>query len=230
MRTAAASATTTDETGLEDLEIFDLSLPIRDGGPSYPGDPVCSVVPFRTLAVDGVEVRSISIGSHQGTHLDAPSHFLEGGIPIDRIPLEQTSGPAILVDLGDRAPKSEIGIAAFAGLDLHPGDRLVYRLGWDAHVADPRYFTDMPRLSLAASEWLAERRLALLGMDAPTPNPEHGPEVHRLLLGAGTVLLEALAGLGRLRPGPFRLFAAPLRIVGSDGAPVRAYGAQSPTP
>jgi kynurenine formamidase len=211
-------------------EVVDLSLPLRDGGPSYPGDPACSIVPFKSLAEDGVNLRAISIGSHQATHLDAAAHFLEDGATVELIPLEQTSGPALLVDLGDRPPMSTIDVEDFAGLELEPGARLVYRLGWDRMVNEPGYFTDGPRLTLAAAAWLAERRLGLLGMDTPTPNPEHGPEVHRLLLGAGTVLLEGLAGLDRLRPGPFWLSAAPLRIIGSDGAPVRAYGVQRPAP
>ena len=206
----------------------DLSLPIRDGGPSYPGDPICSVVPVKSMPEHDFNLRSISMGSHQGTHLDAPFHFLADGITVDRIPLEQTTGPAILVDLGERPPRASIEIEDFAGLDLQPGARLVYRLGWDRHVGEARYFTDMPRLSVAAAAWLAERRLALLGMDSPTPNPDHGVEVHRLLLGSGAVLLEALSGLDQLRAGAFWLHAAPLRIVGSDGAPVRAYGEQRP--
>jgi arylformamidase len=209
-------------------ELIDLSLPLRDGGPSYPGDPLCSIRPFKSLEADGVNLRTIAIGSHQGTHLDAASHFLADGTTVERIPLGQTTGPAILVDLGERPPRSAIEVADFSRLELQPGDRLVYRVGWDRRVEEPGYFTDGPRLSLDAARWLAERRLGLLGMDTPTPNPEHGREIHRLLLGAGTVLLEALAGLDRLRPGSFWLSAAPIRIVGSDGAPVRAYGLQRP--
>ena len=209
-------------------ELVDLSLPIRDGGPSYPGDPLCSVVPVRSMPEDHFNLRAISMGSHQGTHIDAPFHFLADGITIDQVPLGQTSGPATLVDLGERPPRASIEIEDFAGLDLRPGDRLVYRLGWDRHVGEAGYFTDMPRLSVAAAAWLAERRLALVGMDTGTPNPDHAVEVHRLLLGSGAVILESLAGLDQLRPGAFWLHAAPLRIIGSDGAPVRAYGAQRP--
>jgi kynurenine formamidase len=206
----------------------DLSLPIRDGGPSYPGDPICSVVPVKSMPDDDFNLRAISMGSHQGTHLDAPFHFLADGITIDQVPLEQTTGAAILVDLGDRPPRASIEIDDFAGIDLQPGARLVYRLGWDRHVGEAGYFTDMPRLSLAAAAWLAERRLALLGMDSPTPNPDHAVEVHRLILGSGAVLLEGLAGLDQLLAGAFWLHSAPLRIHGSDGAPVRAYGEQRP--
>jgi len=209
-------------------ELVDLSLPIRDGGPSYPGDPLCSVVPVKSMPEYDFNLQAISMGSHQGTHIDAPFHFLADGITVDQVPLGQTTGPATLVDLGERPPRASIEIEDFAGLDLEPGGRLIYRLGWDRQFGEPGYFTDMPRLSVAAAAWLAERQLALVGMDSPTPNPDHAVEVHRLLLGSGAVILESLAGLDKLRPGVFWLHAAPLRIIGSDGAPVRAYGAQRP--
>ncbi len=208
------------------VNVVDLSLPIRDGSPSYPDDPPCTVTPYLSIPEHVANTRTISMGSHQGTHLDAPFHFLADGTTVDLIPLEQTTGPAILLDLDGRPSRSSLTLEDFSGLDLQPGDRLVYRLGWDRHLHKPGYFTDMPRLSVPAARWLAERRLALLGMDAPTPNPDDMVEVHQVLLGAGTVLLEGLADLGRLRPGPFWLSAAPLRLTGSDGAPVRAFGVQ----
>jgi kynurenine formamidase len=209
---------------------LDLSLPIGDGAPSFPGDPGCVIRRVRTMPPDDLNLSALELGSHQGTHVDAPFHFLADGAPIDRIPLEQVAGPAILVDLADKAPRSSIEPADLDVVELVPGDRLVYRLGWDRVWPDPAYFTDMPRLSVAAARWLAERRLALVGLDAPTPNPEAMVEVHRAILGAGTVLLEALAGLGALRPGRFELHAAPWRLEGADGAPCRAYGRQSLAP
>ena len=175
---------------------------------------------------DVLNLRSVAIGSHQGTHLDAPLHFLEDGLPVDRVPIEQVVGQAVLVDVSGRPPRSSIEVADLDVVELRPGDRLVYRMGWDRVWPDPSYFIDMPRLSVAAATWLAERRLALVGFDAPTPNPEAMVEVHRTLLGAGVVLLEGLANLDRLRQGPFELHAAPIRLEGSDGAPVRAYGRQ----
>jgi kynurenine formamidase len=209
------------------VALVDLSLPLRDGGPSFPGDPPCSVTPVLTLPHDIAATHTITMGSHQATHVDAPKHFLEDGSAVDEIPLWKMVGQAWLVDLTDRPPRSMIEVSDVAVPEISAGDRLVYRLGWDRMWPSPAYFTDMPRLSIEAARWLADRRLALVGMDAPTPNPESMVEVHRLLLSAGTVLLEGLANLDRLEPGWFWLSAVPLRIEGSDGAPVRAFGSQA---
>jgi arylformamidase len=207
-------------------EFVDLSLPIRDGGPTFPGDPICAITPVRSIPPDVYNLRSIAMGTHQATHLDAPYHFLENGATVDRVPLEQTTGPAVLLDLSAKGPRSTVEVKDLEGADVGPGDRLVCRFGWDRVLPDARYFTDMPRISVAAARWMAERRLALVGLDTPTPNPEAMVEVHQTLLGAGVVLLEGLANLDRLEPGPFWLHAAPLLIEGADGAPVRAYGAR----
>jgi kynurenine formamidase len=209
-------------------EWIDLSLPIRDGGPSYPGDPICTIERVRTMPPDVLNLSAVSIGSHQGTHLDAPRHFLADGRPVDEIPLEQVVGPAILIDLSSKGRGEEIGIADLDVVELHPGDRLVWRMGWDKVWPDMAFFTEMPRLGVEAARWLADQGLALVGFDAPTPNPVAMVEVHRTLLDANVLLLEALANLDRLEPGPFELHAAPIRLVGADGAPVRAHGRQTP--
>ena len=211
--------------------LIDLSLPVRDGAPSFPGDPRCSIVPFRTIPPDSLTLHTVTMGTHQGTHLDAPLHFIEGGRPVDQVALGQTIGEAILVDLRHKADRSTIEVSDLDGLDLAPGDRLVYQLGWDQRLVDPAsYFTDMPRLGLDTARWLATKRLGLVGMDAPTPNPDAFVEVHQVILGAGTVMLEALANLDALRPGRFWLHAAPVRLENLDGAPVRAVASQEPAP
>jgi kynurenine formamidase len=204
-------------------ELVDLSLRIRDGAPSYPTDPPCTVRPYQTIAADGVNVTALAMGTHQGTHLDAPYHFVEGGATVDRIRLEQVCGPAVLLDLSYKGPGDAIEIGDLEMAGLGEGGRLVYRVGWDHRLGQADYFLGGPRLTLEAARWLGGLRLALVGMDTPTPNPDAPIDVHRAVLGSGAVLLEGLANLDRLDPGPFELHAAPILIEGVDGAPVRAY-------
>lgn len=103
------------------------------------------------------------------------------------------------------------------------GARIIYRLDWDRHFPAPSYFTDFPGLTVEAARWLAARRIALLGMDSPGPNADQWAAMHLPLLSAEVVILEGLAHLDQL-PAQFFLVAAPLRIRGADGSPVRALG------
>ena len=208
---------------------IDLSLPIRDGAPSFPGDPTCVIRPWATIGPDPANLHQVTLGTHQGTHLDAPLHFLADGGPVDQVPIAALVGPAILVDLRHKAPRSTITVDDLADVVIAPGDRLVLRMGWDRVLAeDPAaYFADGPRLGEDAARWLATKGLAVIGMDTPTPNPDAFVAVHQALLRVGTVLVEALSNLDALREGTFWLSAVPLRLEGLDGSPVRAFAVQS---
>lgn len=208
--------------------LVDLSLPLVDGAPSYPKDPPLRIEGFRHLAEDGCNVSLITMGSHQGTHCDAPFHFLAEGKTLDRLPLERFYGPAVLVDLapgGELAPGTPITpdmLQPFAR-QFREGHRVICRTGWYRHYGKPEYFTDLPSLTVEAAQWIAARRISLLGIDMPTPSKLAGREVHQILLapGAEIVLVEALTNLHELPP-EFVFIGFPLNLVGRDGSPLRA--------
>jgi kynurenine formamidase len=207
------------------MRIIDLSHPLVDGQLCFPGDPTPRIKPYDSIAEAGFNTTLLTIGSHAGTHLDAPFHYLRDGTTVDRIPLEVLYGPAVLVDL---APDSELGLEARispAMLALHgdafqPGARVLIRTGWDKRFGEHEFFRDYPSFTEEAAEWIAERRIALLGMDMPSP-AEDGDDVHRILLGAGIILVEALANLASL-PREFVFLGLPLKVKGRDGSPIRA--------
>ncbi|NMC21880.1 MAG: cyclase family protein [Thermogutta sp.] len=208
--------------------LVDLSLPLTDGGPSYPKDPPLRIQPYRTLAAGGCNVSVISIGTHQGTHLDAPWHFLQEGRRLDQIPLHAFYGPAVLVDLapgGELPPKTPISPPMLAQHEsaFAAGGRVILRTGWYSRFGRPEYFTDLPSLTADAAEWIAAKRIALLGMDMPTPSKIAGKECHLTLLGPGTeiVIVEALTNLHQL-PREFTFIGFPLNFIGLDGSPIRA--------
>jgi len=209
-------------------KIIDLSLPLTDGAPSYPKDPPLRIEFYRRLPEDGCNVTQITMGTHQGTHCDAPFHFLKEGRPIDQVPLERFYGPATLVDLAPNAelpPKTPITpdmLQPFAKY-FREGSRVICRTGWYRHFGQPDYFTDLPSLTVEAAQWIAARRISLLGIDMPTPSKIAGREVHQILLapGAEIVLVEALTNLDAL-PQDFIFAGFPLKLVGRDGSPIRA--------
>ncbi len=206
--------------------IVDLTLALHPGMPSYPTPyhPGMSVTLMATHEKDGREVRQIVLGSHMGTHVDAPLHMLPSGASIDAVPLSRFMGPAGMADLRDIPPRHEIGAEELQQrLGGRPPKRLILRYGWDQRLGDQSYFTDHPYLSEDAARWLVEEKVVLLGMDCPQPDAPHNTNtpVHKILLGGGVALLEYLCNLDEIRADRFELVGLPLKIRGADGSPVR---------
>ena len=205
---------------------IDLTLPIEEGMPVWPGDsgPECAKV--RTLREDGYVLQTIRFSNHLGTHLDAPSHVVKGGMALERIPLETLIGKAVILDFTDKGKNGRI-----TREDLHargdvfrPGARVLLRTGWDRHYGKPFFFQDFPCLTLEAARDLAKAGVALLGMDTPSPSPIDDPDqgIHKTLLGAGMVLVEGLANLHRIRGKECDLIVLPPLFKGFSGSPCRA--------
>jgi len=205
------------------MRLVDLTHPMRDGQPSFPGDPVLRVEPHATIEKNRCNVSRISMGSHQGTHLDALLHFIPDGRPIDAMPLDWFHGPATVLRI-PKAPREEITVADLKPFEarLVEGARVIYETGWHRHYGQPNYFTDFPSLTQEAAAYLASRRIRLLGMDTPTPGRDYY-EVHHLLQRkpAEIVIVESLANLDRI-PDDFHFIGFPLRWEGGDGSPIRA--------
>lgn len=205
----------------------DLSRPLDADTWTYPGDPAVSIEAHATVEADGYRVSALSMGTHAGTHLDAPSHTESGGATLDELPVGTCAFEAVLadVDVGAREP---------IDVDHLPpvpddADCLVLDTGWADDWGSERYL-DHPYLTEDAATWCAERGLAV-AVDAPSVDPSPSPNAtddeptghpaHHALLGAGCLIVENLTNLDGL-PDRFELRAYPLPISGGDGSPVRA--------
>jgi kynurenine formamidase len=115
--------------------VIDLSMPLDDRTPFYPGDYEPRVCAATTIATDGFNVARLELGSHSGTHCDAPFDFLEDGARLDALPLERFLGPGVVVDATGLAPRTPIGwdVVAPHAARLGPGAIVLLRTGWDAH-------------------------------------------------------------------------------------------------
>jgi kynurenine formamidase len=84
--------------------IYDVSLPVINEGLSFPGDPQIHISVHQSIARgDAANVSALAFGSHTGTHIDAPRHFLPGGGPVDAVPLERLIGPAVVLGVPEHA-------------------------------------------------------------------------------------------------------------------------------
>ena len=209
------------------MRFIDLSHPLRDGMPSFPGDPVLHLEPHCTTASPAhCNVSRISMGSHQGTHLDAMFHFLDDGRTLDQMPLEWFHGPARVIRI-PKAAREDITAEDFQKHEQHltEGARILFETGWQSEFGSARFFTDFPSMTQEAARYLASRKLRLIGMDTPTPGRDYY-EVHHILLAKEVemVIVEGLANLDKLPDEEFTFIGFPLNFEGRDGSPVRAVG------
>lgn len=204
----------------------DLTVPLGETTPVYPGDPPVRIRAEASLPHDSCNLSSISLGSHAGTHLDAPFHVDPGGRTVDQIDpaLCAAEGAVIRLSAGC-AGEASIGPAELAPfLDrLAPGKIALLCTGWSARAGTPAYFLH-PYLEPEGCRLLLDRGIRAIGIDAPgldRPGDSALP-VHRMVAARGGVILENLVNLELLDfPRPLVLFF-PLKLAGADGSPVRA--------
>jgi kynurenine formamidase len=203
----------------------DLSHPIHEGMPVYPNDPNVRIRQEASIDADGYALRSIRISSHTGTHVDAPAHILRGAPGIEEIPLERFIGMAALIDCRERHPRIGLDCVQDAEALIRSSNILLLQTGWDRHWGMPAYFQGYPVLHPEAAMVLAQSSLSVVGIDAPSFDAADSEDypIHRLLLGAGKMLIENLTGLAHLPRTGIWFSAFPLSLgQGADASPVRA--------
>ena len=201
--------------------IIDISRPIFTGMAIYPRNPPVSVTPTKSIARgDSSNVSLLSLGSHTGTHVDAPLHMAEGGAAIDRVSLDAMIGPAIVIGVPD-------GVRAVgpAELESRIGNhtRVLLRTRNSARFAESGAFDEeFSYLTPEGAAFLVERGVVFLGIDALSVEQYHAGHhrAHDVLLQAGVAVVEGLA-LEDVVPGEYEVVCLPLRIRGCDGAPAR---------
>lgn len=200
------------ESSLNRLEIIDVSVPLRTGMVTYPGDPEVLLERVRSIE-DGAtaNLTRIDMGAHSGTHVDAPLHFLEGTPGVDELSLDVLLGPCVVVEAGGLSEDDVVRAPQGA-------ERVLFKTPNSELWARDEFPDGFARLDGAAARLLLERGVRLVGVDYLSVGDE---EAHVVLLGAGIVPLEGL-DLRGVQPGEYFLVCAPLRLVGADGAPARA--------
>ena len=204
--------------------IYDISVPLRSGGVVYPGNPAISITAQQAISQGaGANVSRIDMGSHSGTHVDAPKHFFDDGAGADTLPLDVLMGPARLIAVDD-AVKS-VGETELRAHDLRGATRVLIRTRNSAWLASgsTEFHPDYTFLSPEGAAYLVGLGVKLVGVDYLSVEQFHSGHhrTHRTLLGANVVIIEGLV-LTEPRPGDYELRCLPLRLTGLDGAPARA--------
>ena len=204
----------------------DLTHVLRNGMPVYPGDPSPMFEHYSTLEKNGVNLTRLEMGSHTGTHVDAPKHFIANGIGIDQIPPRELIGDAYVADLSMKPIGS--GIQAE---DLHrfeheirPQEIVICYTGCSLHWEDEAMRTNFTYLTGDASQYLVSRRIRAVGIDFLSVEKFGATEpiAHKTLLGSGIFIIESLnRELRKLVGQRVLLICMPLKLEGGDGAPSR---------
>jgi arylformamidase len=194
------------------MQIIDISVPLREGMVTYPGDPVVRMERAASIAGgDVVNLTRMDFGLHSGTHVDAPVHFIDGASGVDSVPLEALIGPCDVAEVPDLSPASIAQAPEGA-------ERLLFKTPNSELWERDEFAEEFARLDGEAAALLVERGVRLVGVDYLSVGDE---AAHHALLEAGVVPIEGL-DLRGVEPGSYELICLPLRVVGADGAPARA--------
>lgn len=203
--------------------LIDISWPLVQGMAIYPGNP-----DFKTELVqdiqkgDSANVSRIVMGSHTGTHIDAPSHFIRDGRTVDQLPLSDLNGDALVVDA---TGQEDIGVSFLTEKNIEDVGIILFKTGSSVRYAGKNVLDGYTTLTYEAAEYLVKLGVRMIGIDymtieRPQGMRESGKSVHRILLGSDVLILEALK-LNDVMEGTYRLHCFPLNLVGADGSPVR---------
>lgn len=191
------------------MKIYDISQEVFSGR-VYPGDPSPQRERLMSIEDGGVcNLTAFSMCAHNGTHIDAPFHFIRDGKTVDRLSLDVFAGDCYVAH--GEGPLT----AADAERILQDASAM--------NAAQRILIAGNATVTADAARVFAQAGVLLLGNESQTVGPEDAPmEVHLILLGKGVVLLEGLV-LGMVGEGRYFLSAAPLNLGGCDGAPCRAF-------
>ena len=205
----------------------DLTHHLRNGMPVYPGDPSPSFEKYSTLRKDGVNLTKIRMGSHTGTHLDAPRHFIQEGISIDRIPPNKLIGEAYVADLSEKPIGSGVtseDLRRRLEEKIVKDDIVVVYTGCSERWGEESVNRDYTYLKGDAADYLVSKRVRAVGIDFLSVEKFKAPEpvVHKTLLGNGIFIIESLTSALRQFVGKrILIICMPIKLQDGDGAPSR---------
>jgi arylformamidase len=200
-------------------EYIDVTVRLAAGIPVYPGNPEFELQPIKRIADGGSSnVSKLVLGTHTGTHVDAPKHFIDDGATADQLPLDVLIGPARVIEIATRGITEQDLAAARVSDDA----RVLIKTGNSALWTSSAFHQDYAHLTESGARYLADRGVKLVGVDYLSVEQfkKPGAPAHRTLLSRNIVIVEGL-NLSNVEPGVYEMYCLPLPIGGGDGAPAR---------
>lgn len=201
-------------------KFYDLTLELKEDIIVYPGDPNFEIDNVCSISLgDSYNISSISMGTHTGTHIDAPRHFYNESGTIDEISMDKLIGEVKVFDMGSLKEISKQHIEDF---NIEEGDKIFFKTNNSKLLKNNIYSEDFVSLTKDAAEYLADKKVPTVGIDylsIEKSNSEFN-DVHLLLLKKDVVIVEGI-NLSDVEEGIYNFAALPLKIKDGDGAPAR---------
>ena len=200
------------------MKIVDLTMPLDEKTPVFPGDPKPNFDPLRTIEKEGCNVLTLSFASHIGTHIDAPFHFIKEGKKIHEFALDYFIGNTIVFDC---TGQTEITLTPQELSKIEPHDIVFIKTKWSDVYTREDYFLSYPILTKETAENLVRKKIRIIGVDTPSPDKEPY-NLHSIFLKNNICIVENLINLSQL-PKQCISSIIPLNIINGDGAPCRVF-------
>jgi arylformamidase len=210
-------------------EILDLTYDLEEGMTTFiaPWHPIVSIQQLGRLEFEGRETRRITFGTHTGTHVDSPLHFVENGMGIDKIPIDMLIGDVTIVDYSYLKENNPITKEMLRNISIT--GRMLFKFGWGKYWNSKKYYKDYPYFTKEAAEYLCSMNIKLIAMDTPSPDDsridisvDEDSPVHKIFLKNEVVLVEYLANTEKIENYTgWNIIVMPLKIKGADGSPAR---------
>ncbi len=201
---------------------IDVSVPLHNGMVNWPGDPPFEADRISDIAKgDHATVSRLSMGSHTGTHIDAPAHFVRDGIDVSRLPLEIMVGPARVIQIKDHDAIKEDELKTHG---ISRGERVLFKTRNSVDAwRSAKFVEDFVHLTEPAADYLVRVGVRVVGVDYLSVGAYRGggAAVHETLLRHGVWIIEGL-NLSQVEEGTYDLVCLPLKIENGDGSPARA--------
>lgn len=206
---------------MQNSKWIDVSVVIKSGMVHWPGDPAVHIKRTKNMDKgDKDNVSFIKMGSHTGTHMDAPLHFIKKEKGLDKMPLDAVIGPARVLGIRD---KHHIGVKELKSYSIRSGERIIFKTKNSSYWKRGIFRKDFVYIPSETAAYLTSLGIKTVGVDYLSVGGYHkdGAQTHKTLLKAGIWIIEGL-NLHGVNPGGYDLICLPLKILNSDGAPARA--------
>ncbi len=215
-------------------KIIDLTYTIHEGMTTFYSywHPLVSIKQVGRIPFEGRETKKITFGTHTGTHIDAPLHFIQGGNSIDKIPIERLIGKVKILDF---TYLKENGIVTKDMLKNTPIEKnILFKFGWNKYWGTKSFYINYPFISSEAAQYLIDVKVNMIAMDTPSPDDSRiklkreilgtviDSPIHKMFLRNNILLVEYIANLDFVEElDDWTIAVMPLPIKGADGSPAR---------